>query len=587
MPSEKKRRRLSPGCIITFAVSSLFLTLTVLFFSPLEVVLLNVRDFRFSFGNIWYVQLILAVLLSGFLTLVASFLPRRACLLFAALQSGVGLAFWIQVMFLNGSMIALTGDQMKLTPVQIILNALIWFVVIAGTVFAVFVFIKKKEKAVHVALRAVGCALIAVQCTAMVSLVATADTKEQENSYIFTTEGEFEFGSESNVIVIVLDTADGEVVGEMMERYPELYDSLSGWTWYPNAVSTYSRTYPALIYMLTGEQAHYDRDPDEYAEEAFERSDFLPAMKEQGVDVRVFSMEPQMIGKKGMQLFENGRDVGRESDNLDYLQLEKNLIRISLYKGMPYAAKNLFQYKLEIINLSSFNYRPYRLFMEPLFYQSLQYNEGIKVSDRYKNAFRFYHFWSMHPGAYWGSDLKETDELSDVQILRGSYLMVEEFISALKKAGIYDRSLIIITADHGRSGGDRDRLERDRASNPVLMVKYPFSDTSRPMAVSKAPVSHEDLFETVYSGFPFESKTKYGSGKSFSDYAEDEARVRLHYFTALDQRNEEVALVEYQIDGDATDFSNWSKTGRYWDVLYSTNPKSNLSYQDVMDSLKN
>ena len=42
-----------------------------------------------------------------------------------------------------------------------------------------------------------------------------------------------------------------------------------------------------------------------------------------------------------------------------------------------------------------------------------------------------------------------------------------------------------------------------------------------------------------------------------------------------------MALLEYAVEGDATDFSTWRKTGKYWDIRYSLNPVSDLSYRET------
>lgn len=572
MPTDMDKRNCRRRNLATCFAASLFLSLTVLFFAPMEVILINIRDFHFSFTNVWFFQLAVSLAAAVLMTLAFSFLPGKPSLLFSALMTASGLAAWIQVLFLNGNMSILTGDEAAVPGTVKIMNAAIWLAVIAVLVLAVLRLSGKKPKAAHLILRAAAGALTAMQAVALVTLALSTDFSVHQEGYHLSGEGLFDYGSGTNVIYLVLDTADREYTEEMLSEYPELRESLSGWTWYPDAVSTYSRTYPAIPYMLSGEKCWFDKEPDDYANEAFRNSAFLRTMSERGTDIRLFSPDPQLLGEEGLKYIANAVFTGDERKHLDYLQLEKNLVKIALYKVMPYAAKDLFRYELGLVNLSSFNYRPFIQYLDPMIYGALRDNGGVAVSKDMQDTFRMIHLFSAHPGAKWDSRLNAKENPSKAEVLRGSFTFIEELVRSLKEAGIYDNTLIIVTADHGSSDGDREKLERDRAACPLLMVKYPSSDQGQPLAVNNAPVSHDDLFATVYAALSCPGGQAYGSGTALADHAEGEKRVRTHYYSAIDNKTREVELVEYEIEGDAYDFSNWHKTGKRWDIKYSANP---------------
>jgi arylsulfatase A-like enzyme len=81
-----------------------------------------------------------------------------------------------------------------------------------------------------------------------------------------------------------------------------------------------------------------------------------------------------------------------------------------------------------------------------------------------------------------------------------------QLIDLLKSRGIYDRALIIVTADHGEAFGERGMMEHgvgvseDQVHVP-LVIKYPNQVTA---AVVKQPVSHVDLLPTILDvvGYP-------------------------------------------------------------------------------------
>ena len=559
-----KRKWISGADTATCAVCALFCAFTLLFFAPLEVILLNYMEFRFSFGGVWLFQLAVALGAAALLFGLFLLLPPKVRRIAAALVTGGTLAAWVQTMFLNNSMISLTGDEIQVSRSQTILNLLVWAGIIAGFTVLVILLGKRKQKTADIILRFAGAALTAMQCVALVSLVLTTDTTNNTRFFL-SKEGEFDLGTGKNVIVIIADTADEEYFREVMEKYPELNKSLSGWTWYPNAVSSYSRTFPALPYMLTGQKYFYREPKAEYVEKAYRESTFLKQMAERGTDIRLFTSDTTSIGSVAYEYTANGVNGGNEREHLLYPQLEKNLVKIAMYKCLPYALKGIFQYDVGLMNLSSFDYKPFREIYDPAFYQQLVDYGGIKVSDKMQDTFRLYHLYSAHLLANWDANLQIVKERNYPESLRGTFKVIEKLIDELRDKGIYDQTMLIVTADHGISAGDRKLYERNRAACPIMLVKYPGSDLEQPLKMNSAPVCHEDLFETIYRAFGYEGEP-YGSGKALEDFSEGEERVRTHYYQALDDRSKEVMLVEYEITGDANDFSSWHKTGNTWDI---------------------
>jgi hypothetical protein len=65
----------------------------------------------------------------------------------------------------------------------------------------------------------------------------------------------------------------------------------------------------------------------------------------------------------------------------------------------------------------------------------------------------------------------------------------------------------------------------------------------------------------------------------FSGKAENETRRRLYYYTALySDTDGEIALREYEINGDANDLANWQPTGNWWNIDYSVNKVSETRF---------
>jgi hypothetical protein len=326
--------------------------------------------------------------------------------------------------------------------------------------------------------------------------------------------------------------------------------------------------------MLTGKECFYDRPADEYVQSAFAESTFLPGLKEAGTDICLYTTDTDMIGNSATAYTRNSMlyDYSQLS-SLDPVQLVKNLLHVGLYKSMPYALKNKFDYNMGIINISSF--RGYekrsRRFREEdaMFYQDLQAAGGLSVSSEYSKAYRLYHLFGNHPGYMWNQNMEITTGADQPDALRGSFRIVEMIVDEMKRLGIYDKATIIVTADHGLSNLGGTTLEIQQTYCPLLMVKYPNQDDGKPMQINEAPVAHDDLFATIEDALNAK-RSGTGSGKSLREFSPGDQRERMYYYTAFyDNKEGEIVLREYKITGDAEDINNWHLTGRWWDILYS------------------
>ena len=570
--------------ILAIVLCNLFLALTVAFFQPMEVVLANLQEFLFPFGNIWWLQLLVAAGVALILSLVMLLLPPRAGRIAASVSLGLGLACWVQAMFLNGGMVSLTGAEMTVTSGGIVLNAVIWFLIALLVVAMVSVFSGKDGKKAETAMCLIAGALTVMQGVGFVSLVATTDTSARKVDHYLSAEGDFTLSQGANTIVFVLDTADECYVNRMLEKYPEMNDILSGWVYYTNTTSTFSRTYPSITYLLTGEKSYFDREPEQCINEAFEKSDFLKRIHDDGTDVRVFTMDPILVGNETGNYIDNSSNYSyTEFGNLDLPNLEQNLTRISLYKCLPYFLKKSVSYDLEKVNATSFRNNDraaaFANYVEPDFYAAMM-NSRIALSDQYSKAFRFYHLWGAHPGWFWNERLEGSNDSAPEDALRGSFLMLQVYTALMRETGVYDDATIIVTADHGLCGGSAESLDLPAAPCPIIMVKYPHSDEGQSLIMNKAPVCQDDLFATIESSLGI-SASGTGSGKALVDFQEDEERVRYYYYSALYSDDDgEVALREYEVRGDANDLNSYKETGKWWDIDYSINKVSKRRFSE-------
>lgn len=561
-----------------------FCALTVIFFSPLEVYYGNIIQFQFSIGEIWWILFGSAIALAAAATLVECLLPYTAALYLNAAAFGIGLCCYIQATFLNFKMGSLTGEKIAYDRPTVILDLLLWALLLAGALTAAVLLIRrKKEPFLRKAMLFAAAALIAMQSAGFVSNLLTVDTAKATRS--LSAAHRFDVSYRDNTLYFVLDTLDQNYLEDARKEFPDIFDGLDGFTYYPNATSTHSRTYPSLPYLLTGQIGYLDRPYKQYITEAYEKSDYLPQIRELGANIGIYT-DPQYVSEKAMDLLDNSTD--QKTRTIAKKGVIFQMTKIALFRDMPYLFKSHFVYDSNYINQKIVRLpdgQPGRCTAadDLNFYHSLK-KEGLRLDTEHDKTLRFYHFWTAHPGSFYDENMVRVgDKATREQSIRGSFRLIQAYIAEMKRLGVYDRSTIIITADHGNSKGTSKAapLTIDVARPVCMLVKTAGSSTG--FTVSDAPVAHADLFSTVLSSFGADKgKTEKAYGLPIESRHEGDRRTRYYYHTALyDDIDGEIALREYEVNGDARDLASYRLTGRDWDVLYSERAVSKHRLSDV------
>ena len=105
--------------------------------------------------------------------------------------------------------------------------------------------------------------VIAVQSINLTVSLINSEEK-QKNDMVLTTENIFEVSSKDNVIVFLLDRFDIYYYEQVLKQDADFFAPLDGFTFYDNNISLYSRTYPAVAYMLTGVDGTEIADGEHY-----------------------------------------------------------------------------------------------------------------------------------------------------------------------------------------------------------------------------------------------------------------------------------------------------------------------------------
>lgn len=531
-------------------IISLFLCLMLFYFSPMEVYLGNYYDFGFPMNNAWWILLIYSLSVSLIISTIVSIFPYNVSKFLCLLELSGGLLCYNQILFLNNHVESLfvTNEETIFSTSVCVTNIVVWFLFVIICIIVYYKFSSIKNNFYNIS-KFISISLIVVQLFGFVASYNKLTERTSKTNYL-SDLGEFELSSKKNTLVFLLDMCDGDYVKETLEKYPNIFDNLDGFTYYPDATTTYSRTYPSVPYLLTGEKCFYDKPVGEYVSEAWDKTNYIPTLKKDDVSVGVYT-QTVFISENAKNYVDNFSSYDcYDIKYLDIKALIQEMTVLSGYRCAPYFVKMFINkhypsYVNRIVRMPSNNCIESD---DPTFYDELL-KRGLKTTNQYDDAFRFYHFMSTHG---WMSAnveyLKPGEEESHADTIFADFVILNEYFRKMKELGIYDNSTIIITTDHGKFG---KKIEGDSTLTGIMLIKQP--NEKGKLKTSDLSVCHDDLFELMYNH------------KDINEIVSNNLRKRYMYIAS----NYESESIEYEIVGDSRRVSNWKKTGNVWDIQYS------------------
>lgn len=475
----------------------------------------------------------------------------------------LSLSAYFQQMFLNGALFLMDGEEIQIESSQKMVNLLIWL-----GIFVVVFWIKrifKKEWLTIV--KFLSLAMVVMQLAGGISVLLSglnADIKNDMSDY-FSTDGLYEVASEDNVIIFVLDKYDEAYMEQVLEVEPDFLKPLQGFTYFPDTVSQFSRTYPSITYMLTNNTFFDAPSHSDYYDWAFDNCPFWKQLEEQEYATYFYEETPKFIGESVRKTASNYVEQGIcIKEKISLSGCFRSVQLISLFRTMPYALKDYYSYTAEGINSLVIEKREWE--ESPYIVDDADIKEnldtvGLMIGDD-KKAFRFIHMFGAHPPYSLnknGERVKESKDLYLEQYM-GSFRIVFDYLQKLQDIGKYDDSTIIITADHGKNFETGESLPEN--VNIILFIK-PKGAGMGQLKYSSIYASQNDLIPTMEALLGMKEDSKAGINL-FSDEAENKDRIRFHYFHVVDKTVQKFTRT-YEIKGNSLDFNNWIETDEYHD----------------------
>lgn len=510
----------------------LFFALTLTLFAATQMVCDNQEEFWFTWAQMAPGVARVGLWVWGALTLLLAVLPRRAFPWGQGVLLGLGVAALLQGNGLNADYGALNGQAIVWEDYTVygLINTALW----AGILF---ICLSLRQWKRFGALCVVLPCLLAVGEGGWIAYRAAQAPTPQTETYL-SQAGLYTVGTEENLLVLVLDSVDADQFAQALAEDPDLSRRLEGFTWYRNAMGLSDPTKYGLPALLTG-QAY--TQPVDYA-------GFIAAAY---ADAPLYTMLAGDVWDA--RFFTDSRYVSLDADVVDNLAREelavndpagltRDLLRLCAFRYAPHFLKpQLWMYSNVFLPYAQAQGEPVYEVTDPAFDARLR-EEGLEATV--ERAFRLIHLTGMHPPYTMDADCQyQAQGVTAQEQMRGCLRLAEDYLEQLRALGVYDRSAVLILADHGT----------ETVHRPLLLLKRP-GDTGE-MAVNDAPVSYADLPATYVALL-----TGAQAGTELWSIPQGQARTRLYYHES--SRNNAFNLYEYSTQALSPSWEELIPTGR-------------------------
>lgn len=510
----------------------LFFALTLTLFAATQMVCDNQEEFWFTWAQMAPDVARVGLWVWGALTLLLAVLPRRAFPWGQGVLLGLGVAALLQGNGLNADYGALNGQAIAWGEYTVygLINTALW----AGILF---ICLSLRQWKRFGALCVVLPCLLAVGEGGWIAYRAAQAPTPQTETYL-SQAGLYTVGTEENLLVLVLDSVDADQFVQALAEDPDLSRRLEGFTWYRNAMGLSDPTKYGLPALLTGQAYTQPVDYAGFIAAAYADAPLYTMLAGDVWDARFFTDSRYVSLDAGVV-----DNLAREELAVnDPAGLTRDLLRLCAFRYAPHFLKpQLWMYSNVFLPYAQAQGEPVYEVTDPAFDARLR-EEGLEATV--ERAFRLIHLTGMHPPYTMDADCQyQAQGVTAQEQMRGCLRLAEDYLEQLRALGVYDRSAVLILADHGT----------ETVHRPLLLLKR-LGDTGE-MAVNDAPVSYADLPATYVALL-----TGAQAGTELWSIPQGQARTRLYYHES--SRNNAFNLYEYSTQALSPSWEELIPTGR-------------------------
>ncbi|MCI8589614.1 MAG: sulfatase-like hydrolase/transferase [Clostridiales bacterium] len=554
----REKRSFKLRLLIAFMVSFAF-AYTLLIFGPFELYLPNISYYTFSFDDLVMPMVLIGLGTTIVLTFLLMLFRGKLFNYVVSALFALTVGAYVQGNVLNTNLGTLDGTAIPWESMTLVMlgGLAVWALIFLIPYIVAYL----KPKMWRTLVIFVSILLVGMQTVGLVTLLVHNDHIGPVGNGYLSNKTIYEVSPKNNVVMFLLDRLDEDYAKETFERYPDIKESLTDFTYYDNVCGSYSRTFPSVAYLLTGVKTDYTLPIDQYFKKAWEEGAFLQKIKDAGYESKIYTDVNYVIQNTD---YAAGKidNIGQSQKKSDKKKMARAMINLSAFRYAPLTMKPFFwMYTGELADITTLEAEVSDMHMtnDAAFWAGLR-EKKLSVKEDSKGSFIFYHMQGSHEPYLMDVDGSTPEggtggpqKWEPWRQIAGDFNMILDYIKYLKEMNLYDDTTIIITADHGGTG-TIEELDHERSI--ALMVKPRGENAGEAMKNSAAPLTVENIQATVLKDLGIDY-TDYGL--AIDEVAEDAEVTRYFYMSASDPLHvkRDYNLITYEITGHIKDFNNW------------------------------
>lgn len=270
-------------------------------------------------------------------------------------------------------------------------------------------------------------------------------------NYLIDEEFKYDFASQDNIIVVIVDCMGKRLFNEMEQQFPDAMEDFTDFTRFDNMLSDVPKTAMAIPGMFTGivypgSVNDFGKRPHAlWLNECFKSPTCIfPKLQQLGYRCECYPLIAHIISlSTGAFVNIKFHKYYVDEDYMVWLSWRQRMLPMifKAFFGITFKDKPLL-----VPGMDLHTKNPDNLLNDPLFRQRIMNDFHIGNTEK---CFKYYHLFGAHEPLATDENLNEIGpEATRVQQLRGSLKAVQALLSQLKAHGLYDRSMIVVTGDH-------------------------------------------------------------------------------------------------------------------------------------------
>lgn len=619
----KNRRAISKKEIAFICIFSICFVFNFFLFNQLDVMIHNQAEFGISIGeSVWpfFLFSFIIILVVGSILMVLCYFYKKAFLYTVATLIGLVLAGYAQVLFLNDDeMMNINGHLMVSKPLgEVIfiigLNTLIYLAIVFIPIFILIIEKKKLspknsnetllekskfksvEKFTPKLAFAFAIIIFGMQLVGVLSVLPTAPKPAKGNElYYFNLEKQLQLSQTENIVVFLTDRLDMSYVNTIFERDrsnqtpDKTKDIFSGFTLFTDNLSQYPGTFPSVASLLTEKPFNKHNKQIAYMKDAWENPELFAALRRQGWKINgLLDTVSTMYDFKDLEnnnFFDNIDKVKKKDRRVKHFTFFEAMFRYSMLRQSPYLLKGLFissgkkyldtsSYCISIKNTDGYFPRSLGPNSDLKIYEKLKADGSGLTAPETKKVFSFVHLHAAHNPFGYNENLKSSNKTNAISQAQGTFKILDTYFKRMKELDIFDKSTVIILADHGRWVGSKniDKIVEPPVS--ALFVKEKTNDGTNKLEIDKdnplkptPQLSHTNFVPTILDLIGEGSRKKAGSyfdvingNTAFAEIKSAGVQDRKFYYVRWTNMNSCKYFWTYNVIGSASRTESWTKS---------------------------